>query len=238
LMVYASGLWVLIKTALPGYASGKKKVLRIGREDLQALAEGVYVDSPVYFARNPVVRWINWKKLDAALALPPPGEESWVLDFCCGNGVLLPTLSRRHRKTLGIDLQPDAAARVKRAYGLGNVFLLGADGRAIPFRNESFSVVFALSALEHFRDPVAAVNEIARVMKPEGSFIFLSPTESRFYRLGRGILGYSRPADHYHTAEEIEKILEEVFSPVQKGNFPWNAMPRLSMYRLGRYRKR
>ncbi|MEW6668816.1 MAG: cobalamin-dependent protein [Thermodesulfobacteriota bacterium] len=288
LMVYASGLWVLIKTALPQrsraatksetrnskfetnnndqnpndpnklkaktrktpkessrkctlVAQGgwkKKGAVRIKRTDLRRFAEGVYVDSPVYFAANPLVRWLNWKKLDAAFALLPPGEKHRALDFCCGNGVLLQTLSRRFRETLGIDLHPAAAARVKRRYGLGNVFLLGADGRSLPLRNELFSVAFALSALEHFRDPAQAVNEIARVLQPGGSLIFLSPTENGFYRLGRRMLGYSRPADHYHSGKEIEKTLEEVLLPVQTGYFPWQALPWLAMYRVGRYQKK
>ncbi|MBN1106619.1 MAG: cobalamin-dependent protein, partial [Deltaproteobacteria bacterium] len=78
---YGMGLWVLVKTSFSAAPREGDRVLKVPREDLRNFAQGVYVDSPVYFSRNPVVRAINWGKLDATLALFPAGENGRVLDL-------------------------------------------------------------------------------------------------------------------------------------------------------------
>ena len=232
---YANGLLVLIKTALP---SGLKipRVITIDRDDLKKFASGVYVDSPVYFNANRLIRFLNWKKLDAVLSLLVSYERGRILDFGCGNGVMLPTLAGIFDTVVGIDLYPTAASRMKHEYGLSNAMLVKADGTKLPLRDGSFDAVLAASVLEHFIDIETAVAEIARVTRGGGSLLFLSPTENVFYRSGRWLFGYKKPEDHYHSAKEIEGILEKFFVVEARRDFPLNFMSFLSIYRLGRFR--
>ncbi|MBN2125075.1 MAG: methyltransferase domain-containing protein, partial [Deltaproteobacteria bacterium] len=236
-MGYATGFWVLLKTGIQREAAGGKAV-RVSGEDLERYAKGVYVDSPVYFARNPVVRALNWAKLDAGLSLLPDTEERReVLDFGCGNGVMLPSLSARYDRVLGIDRHPTAAARMKRNRRLDNVLLLRADGLRLPIRTRVLQGVVALSVLEHFEDLEAAASEIARVLRPGGFLLFLSPTENFFYRIGRALCGYRKPPDHYHPAGEIERVLGGRLEVEQTRNFPFDSLPFLSAYRILLLRK-
>jgi radical SAM superfamily enzyme YgiQ (UPF0313 family)/SAM-dependent methyltransferase len=234
---YATGLWVLVKTAVLGNGGSVPHAIRVPKETLEKFAEGVYVDSPVYFAKNPMVREINWRKLDAAVALANSESDGRVLDFACGNGVLLPTLSKCFRNVIGIDLHTNAAKRIKDHFALENVRLLCSDGTKLPFATGCFSVVFALSALEHFLKLDDAASEIARVLSPGGLLIFLSPTENLVYRAGRGILGYRKPADHYHTPEGIEKSLGTHLRPDSVRSWPFRFFPSISMYRIVSFRK-
>jgi radical SAM superfamily enzyme YgiQ (UPF0313 family) len=236
LKVYATGLWVLIKSLISGDRVSSEGVGRIGRKALKEFSKGVYVDSPVYFARNPLVRVINWGKLDAAISLAQPGSGLRVLDFCCGNGVLLPTLAREFMQAAAFDFHTEAAARLKKHFGLDTP-LLRADGNSIPFKNGSFDLVFALSALEHFRELDRALSEIYRVLKSGGRLLFLSPTENLFYRFGRRALGYRKPEDHYHTASALEERLHRFFSPATVKNWPLDS-PFFSMYRIALFQKR
>jgi anaerobic magnesium-protoporphyrin IX monomethyl ester cyclase len=135
--VFATGFWVLLKTLLPKSRT-QDKVTRVRKQDLERWAAGVYVDSPVYFAPNPVVRFINWRKLDAALPLLLAKDGQRVLDFGCGNGVMLPTLSRTFKHVVGMDVHTQAAARMVRELQLSNVSLTKADGVRLPFRDSSF----------------------------------------------------------------------------------------------------
>lgn len=50
---------------------------------------------------------------------------------------------------------------------------------SLPFADASFDLVFHHFVAEHFESPFGANREIARVLKPGGSLIFLTP--SRFY---------------------------------------------------------
>jgi SAM-dependent methyltransferase len=233
---YVMGLWVLVKTALPGFEK-RLRVQKIPRKDLARFAGGTYVDSPVYFSSNPLTRYIQWWKLDFALRYVPSGNQERMLDFGCGNGVMFPTLATRFHSVTGVDLHTTAAGRLKRDYGLDRIALVCANGMELPFKAASFQTILALSTLEHFEAVEAAVEEIHRVMKPGGHLIFLSPSENLFYRLGRKILGLQRPEDHYHTAEKIQSEIERRFSVHLTHGFPIGTLPFLSMYRLGVFGK-
>ncbi len=232
---YALGLWVLIKTLLP--AGNRARVPRIDREDLRRFAEGVYVDSPVYFARNPLVRALNWRKLDQAASLLLGERSERILDFCCGNGIMLPFLSGRYRRVVGLDRYTKAAQRMRTSLDLGSVSLAVADGMKLPFKDGSFYGILALSALEHFEDLDGIVKEMARVIRPGGFVLYLSPTENRFYRLGRRLFGYVKPQDHHHSGAEVEKALQRHFNPDVWRSLPAFMPPWLAVYRLGRMRK-
>ena len=232
---YSVGFWVLLKTMVPSRSENSKAV-RIESKDLERFAKDVYVDSPVYFSPNRLVRFLNWKKLDSVLSLLLTQEGDRVLDFGCGNGVMLPTLSGIFDTVFGIDLHTSAASRVKHAYSLKNVFLIQTDGMKLPFQNDTFSTILATSVLEHFTDLEEVVAEIARIIKPGGSLFFLSPTENVFYRCGRWLFGFEKPEDHYYSAKEIKVILEKFFTVEVEKHFPINFLPFISMYRLGRFR--
>ncbi|HKW62485.1 MAG TPA: class I SAM-dependent methyltransferase [Candidatus Acidoferrum sp.] len=47
---------------------------------------------------------------------------------------------------------------------------------ALPFRGESFDVVFHYYVAEHFEEPIACHREIARVLKPGGLLLFQTPS--------------------------------------------------------------
>ena len=121
---------------------------------------------------------------------------------------------------------------------LEGVSLTAADGMRLPFRDGSFYGILALSALEHFEDLDGIVKEIARVIRPGGFVLYLSPTENRFYRLGRWLLGYVKPQDHYHSGAEVEASLQKHFDSEIMRSLPWFLPPFLAAYRLGRMRRR
>lgn len=62
-----------------------------------------------------------------------------------------------------------SACRAARALELGGraLFLL-ADGAQLPFPGSCFDLVLSNSLLHHLTDPVSALNEMARVAKPDG----------------------------------------------------------------------
>jgi len=109
----------------------------------------------------------------AAFLLPhlEPGME--VLDLGCGPGSITVGLARYVAPSLvvGID-RAQAAIDHATAHGaeqrLDNLRFELADVYALPFPAESFHVVYAHQLLQHLADPVAALSEAARVLRPGG----------------------------------------------------------------------
>jgi ubiquinone/menaquinone biosynthesis C-methylase UbiE len=210
------------------------KVRKIPAPLLKRFSDGCYVDSPVYFDAPAWVRWMNWAKLDRLFRMVPPGAPLHVLDFACGNGVLFPTWEAYGQMTVGIDLHVTAANRVCRHYQLKKVFLTKAGGALLPFRNESYDLVFAASVLEHFSDLKPPLEEVRRVLRNGGQMLFLCPNENHFYDWGRRIAGYEKPPDHYHTANEVISQVGDFFSLLEVVPYPGRVPSALAVYKLGR----
>jgi len=95
---------------------------------------------------------------------------SVVLDFGAGAGIVNHMDFRdRAGHICGVDLDP----RVEHNPLLheGKRF----DGGTIPYPDETFDVVFADNVLEHLAEPQAVFDEIARVLKRGGVFLFKTP---------------------------------------------------------------
>lgn len=62
-----------------------------------------------------------------------------------------------------------------------NFIFIKGDGCDMPFENNSFDTVLNIQVLEHVFKPIEMVNEISRVLKPDGYGIFLIPQTSTIH---------------------------------------------------------
>lgn len=101
-------------------------------------------------------------------------EDSRILEVGCGVGAQTLPLARNSPKAAitAIDISRasafEARARTKRA-GLSNVRILQGDIFHLPFKEGSFDHLFICFVLEHLREPVEALRELMRFLRPEGS---------------------------------------------------------------------
>lgn len=104
-----------------------------------------------------------------------------VLEIGGGNGFQARLISSRGCDVRSIDLAPSSHA-VKyfdvQAY----------DGRAIPYRDNEFDLIFSSNVLEHIEDLNATLHESRRVLKPEGAAIHILPTPA--WRLWTSVAHY------------------------------------------------
>jgi len=94
-----------------------------------------------------------------------------LLDIGCGRGGVVERIHHQVALAVGVDvdvasLREHRAPAVKRA---------AADAGALPFADGSFDLVICSWVLEHLRNPEAVFAEVARVLRPGGRFIFLTP---------------------------------------------------------------
>jgi demethylmenaquinone methyltransferase/2-methoxy-6-polyprenyl-1,4-benzoquinol methylase len=128
-----------------------------------------------------------WRRAAVKAARVRPGDV--VLDVACGTGDLTLALARTPaRAVLGIDFtydmlavaqrkQPDPTACAAPAY-------VGGDAMRLPVADVSVDVVSIAFGIRNVADPVCAVREFFRVMRPGGRLVILefSTPRSRIVR--------------------------------------------------------
>jgi len=145
------------------------------------LAERWLVNNP---ARALVQRFYEVPLL---LRLGGSVENGRVLEVGCGRGVGLPLLLTRFgaAHVHGIDFDPDQIERAQRRLRgkfEGRIDLRVASAEQLPFEDASFDAVFDFGILHHVPVWQSAVAEIARVLKPGGTFFFEEVTRAALER--------------------------------------------------------
>jgi 2-polyprenyl-3-methyl-5-hydroxy-6-metoxy-1,4-benzoquinol methylase/uncharacterized protein YbaR (Trm112 family) len=102
----------------------------------------------------------------------PYATREWLLDVGCNWGRWSIAATKKGYSVVGIDPSLGAvmaARRVSTSLGLDIKYVV-ADGRFLPFPSNRFDRVFSYSVLQHFakQDAVLALNEISRVLTPQG----------------------------------------------------------------------
>ena len=94
-----------------------------------------------------------------------------VLEVGCGTGVMSRVLARWPEVGSVVGVDPARSLLVKArelAAGVPNLSFQEADGRALPFDDESFDAVIFDSTLSHVPSPELALRQAARVLRPLG----------------------------------------------------------------------
>lgn len=120
-----------------------------------------------------------------------------LLEIGCGMGSDLLQFARGGARCTGIDLTPRSIEITRHRFRLyeANANFMISDGERLPFRTESFDVVYSNGVLHHTPDTAGAIREVHRVLRPGGvAKVMLYHRNSLNYWfeivLRRGILGF------------------------------------------------
>jgi SAM-dependent methyltransferase len=101
-----------------------------------------------------------------------------VLDAGCGSGrVFQHRLAERVRRVIGVDVTDEMR---------GNTNIDGgakADLTALPFRDETFDLIVMSTVAEHLTEPEPVFRELARVLRPGGRLLVLTPNRWHYVTL-------------------------------------------------------
>lgn len=125
------------------------------------------------------IRWVR------TLKNLVPGRLSWmdrqidwqgkrVLDLGCAGGFMAEALAERGARVTGIDPARDAIAAARahaEQAGHDIAYDIGV-GEDLPYADAAFDAVVCVDVLEHVGDLSQVVDEVARVLKPDGLFLF------------------------------------------------------------------
>ena len=127
-----------------------------------------------------------------------------VLDVGCNSGELMKLLKdTKGCNVIGIDVAEEPL-RLAKEKGLE---VLNADAESLPFPDGTFDVVVMREVLVHLHDPVKALKEIARVLKPSGFLLGSAPHAN----IENNVWDDKAPHHRYYTEETLLEALNQAF---------------------------
>jgi SAM-dependent methyltransferase len=124
-----------------------------------------YVNSPGHAGGPDLEQLVAWGQKRGAAR---------VLDIATGGGHTALAFARFTPSVVALDVtvpMVQAARDFVSAAGAPGVRFLGGDVEALPFRDRSFGTVTCRTAAHHFPALLPALREVARVLRPGGSFL-------------------------------------------------------------------
>ncbi|MGB7925274.1 MAG: class I SAM-dependent methyltransferase [Pyrinomonadaceae bacterium] len=136
-----------------------------------------------------------------------------LLEVGYGSGVFMPELARFADELYGIDIhqmtEPVAASLAR--FNV-NARLFSGSVEALPFDENFFDCIVAVSALEFVSDTAAACREIKRALKPGGALVVVTPGHSPLVDFGLKLLtGKSAKEDYDDRRQKLMPTLLEHF---------------------------
>jgi SAM-dependent methyltransferase len=177
-------------------------------------------DNAAYYA-VPGVRAFFLRRLRAARALLPDGGSGPAIDIGYGAGLLLRQLGTTQYRLHGVDIH-DYGHRVHRNLAdLGvRVLLVRGGVLALPFKKCSFETLLCLSLLEHVAEINAAVDELARILRPGGIAIIGFPPRTAATSFLFRLIGFDYERLHPTSHDAILDALSHRFDVDQLVRFP------------------
>jgi len=182
--------------------------------------------------------YVSRQRFALVRSLLPKRRARKLLEVGYGSGVFLPELAQHADALYGADIheRPAEVTAVLAKAGV-RAELVTAPAEALPFPDETFDVVVAVSTFEFVVDARRAINELGRVLTPEGRIIVVTPGQSKLLDIAlRVFTGESAEKDFGDRRKLVVPTLTSEMRHERSAYFP---MPfPLPVYRALRLAKR
>lgn len=145
----------------------------------------------------------------ALRAITGAGPDDDLLDLACGPGSLTLDLAPHVGSATGLDLTPamlEQARAAQEKLGIEGVNWTQGDAAALPFPDNSFSLVTSSAAFHHFDDPAKVLSEMARVCCPGGRVVVMDVTPEAGKTAAYDRMERMRDPSHGH-AHSIDELV-------------------------------
>lgn len=132
-----------------------------------------------------------------------------ILDIACGEGYGANLLADSARFVTGVDIDSHTISKAANKYRKPNLKFIEGQVEHIPFPDHVFDIVVSFETLEHTNEHTRMMQEIKRVLKPDGITIISTPEKKEY----SDATGYVNP---FHVKElyehEFTGLIRQFFS--------------------------
>jgi SAM-dependent methyltransferase len=147
---------------------------------------------------------VNLSAYSWALQCLSSSRKAKVLDAACGAGFGSYAIGEDAEWAVGVDLSAPTVAEAGRSYRRPNLSFAAMDCGALGFLQASFDAVLSFETIEHVADDHGYLEEISRVLRPDGTLLLSTP---------RAPYPGAVPENPYHVREYTWDQLEELLAP-------------------------
>ena len=170
-----------------------------------------------HFYDNPLQQKLYFGPIqDNVLARLKPGQQ--ILDLGCGTGELIVKLEGlESTRVFGMDLSHDMLLKAAEKPSLAGRLAVS-DGHRLPLADNSVDVITCLISFHYYLEPLVALKEMQRVIKPGGTLILAALT-AVFFELDSLDTAFKSATQHlfrvYPPSELQELMVDAGFSTVE-----------------------
>lgn len=110
--------------------------------------------------------------LNKLIEITSPTEDDLVLDVACGSGIVTLAFAKKVKHITGIDITKEMLREAEKSQiitGLKNIDWELGEADALPFADNTFTIVISRFSFHHFIEPKKVLIEMLRVCKPGGT---------------------------------------------------------------------
>lgn len=122
------------------------------------------------------------KKIERLINYIEIKDNQKFLEIGCGNGTACKHVAKKYKLIVtGIDVDPEQVKNAtKNVENIKNIKFLEGDSTKLRFKDNEFDIVYSSGVLHHISNWMKVLEEITRVLRPNGYYIFSDLTYSRF----------------------------------------------------------
>jgi len=143
-----------------------------------------------------------------------PFVKGKVLDFGCGRGDFAYMLSKNCDSVYGIDCSDIVISKAKNDYS-GIDFQILLENDKMPYDDQFFDSVIMIDVLEHILDTETLLEEISRILKPEGHLLITTSQLTSLKLFGIALISLDKyfyptsPHIRYFTRNSLADLLNK-----------------------------
>lgn len=162
---------------------------------------------PIRYYARPLTGWLFRERINLGLRTLAGRRFARGLEVGYGSGAVLAALSSVVDELHGIDLDADPALAGATLRRLGvEAKLRPGSVYELPYDDASFDLVASFSVFEHLHRYHVALAEVARVLRPGGTFLLGMPAVNVAMEAGFALIGFRGINDHHVTTpQQVER---------------------------------